>query len=183
MPIGDLWKQVEGRPEPFSMRCHDCHAPLSRTDAACASCGWKNVLDCPDCARPMSVESHAGLRLDVCKSCKGIWFDHHELETIWGGSFDRALQRRNLSRRDALGSAADASGDVLFNALFFAPDLVYLGGYAAANVAAASVEAMRGLPGAIGSAPEVAASTFEAVGEAAGNVFEVILSIIAGFFD
>lgn len=182
LPIAELRKQVKGRPEPFSMRCHDCFAPLSRGDSECASCGWKNILDCPDCARPMSVESHAGLRLDVCRSCKGIWFDQHELETIWSSSFDLALQRRNLSRRDALGSAAEATGDVLFNALFFAPDLVYMGGYAAANAAAASIEVARALPGAISAAPEVAASAFEAVGEAAGSVFEIILGIIADLF-
>ncbi|HEX2188947.1 MAG TPA: zf-TFIIB domain-containing protein, partial [Longimicrobiaceae bacterium] len=93
-----LWKRVEKRGYRFRMRCHDCHASLERADEACPACGWSNVLGCPACDRPMRVESHAGLRLDVCRECRGVWFDHHELEAVWGASFDQALQRRRLGR-------------------------------------------------------------------------------------
>lgn len=179
----ELWKQVERRSEPFVAVCHDCGTPTSRAASGCALCGWKGVLDCPDCARPMATRTHAGLRLDVCESCKGVWFDNHELQVIWGKGLERALERRRLSRRDALGTAADVGSEVLFNALFFAPDLVYLGGRAAAGAASATIDVARHLPEAIGAAPEVAASAVDAIGEAAASVFEVILSIVAALFD
>lgn len=183
LPKGEVWKHVEPSRETFSMRCHDCHALLDRAEEKCPSCGWQNVLECPSCARPMKTEAHAGLRLDVCRHCKGIWFDRHELEEIWGASFDRSLQKRNLSRGDAVAGAADATGDVLFTALFFAPDLVFYGARAAGHAAAASADAISHLPAALASTPEMASSAFEAVGEAAGSVFETIFEIIAGLFD
>src|SRR5690606_13964118 len=142
-------------------------------------------LECPACARPMSTETHAGLRLDVCRECRGVWFDHHELAEIWKESFDSSIRRRG--RKDGVGTAvatgADVAGEVLLNSLFFAPDLVFYGARAAGAAAGAAAEVVSNLPGAIGAAPEVAAAAVEAAGEAAGSVFRVIVEIISGIFD
>lgn len=179
----ELWKRVEKRSHPFRMRCHDCHAPLERADEECPACGWSNVLDCPACDRPMRVESHAGLRLDVCRDCRGVWFDHHELGAVWGASFDQALQRRSLGRGGSVASAGEAGGAVLLDTLFYAPELAFYGVHAAGHAAAGAAEAAGRLPELAGAAPEAAAAAFEAVGEASGSVFEVIVSVIGEIFE
>ncbi len=179
----DLWRQVEKRGDRFRMRCHDCHAPLERAEEKCPACGWTNTLACPGCDTPMRVESHAGLRLDVCRGCRGVWFDHHELEAIWGASFDHALQRRRLSAGGTLAAVGDGAGDVLLHTLFFSPDLLYYGVRGAGHAVAASAELVAHVPGALAAAPGAASTVFEVAGEAAGAVFEAIVSIIAGIFD
>jgi len=173
----------EPRQTIFQMRCHDCHAPMERAASACPGCGWNNRLDCPACDRQMQTEEHAGLRLDVCRECKGVWFDRHELKAIWGPNFDHSLQNRNRSGSGAVAAAADGAGDVLFTTLFFAPEFLYLGASAAANLASASARAIPSLPEAAAAAPGAAATIFEAAGEAAGSVFEVIVDIVSGIFD
>ncbi len=183
VPKRELWKRIQPRPSGLRTRCHDCHAPLERTAEKCPACGWINTLDCPGCERPMRVDSYQGLRLDLCRDCKGVWFDHHELQAIWSMSFDRALQKRGLSRRDALTTAGDGAGELLFDTLLYAPDLVYYGARAAGQAVSASAEAISQVPGALASAPEAASTVYEAVGEGAGSVFEVVVEIIGGLFD
>jgi Zn-finger nucleic acid-binding protein len=180
----ELWQQVEPRHFAFRMRCHDCHAPMERADEACPACGWTNLLDCPACQHPMRVEMHAGLRLDLCRGCKGIWFDHHELKAIWSASFDRALRKGPLPHGTAAGAVADgAASHALFDVLFFGPDLAYHGARAAGHAAVAAADLLSQLPEAIAGTPEAAASVFEAAGEASGSVFGVVVEIIGGIFE
>ena len=183
LPGGEIRKQLGPRHVAFRTRCHDCHAQLQRADEKCPACGWMNHLDCPECATPMRVESHAGLRLDVCRTCKGAWFDHHELQAIWTAHFDQALRKRHLPAGTALRTAGDGAGDVLFDVLFYAPNLAFHGARAAGHAVSASVEVAARVPGALASTPEAASAAFEAVGEAAGGVFEVIVGILGGIFD
>lgn len=183
VPQDELWRQVGRDRSDTLTRCHDCHAPLERGAERCAGCGRSNVLDCPDCNQPMRVESFRSLRLDVCRRCEGVWFDRDELAAIWSVALDRSLAKRNLPRGKAVGDVAEEGGELLMSTLFFAPDLVFYGAYAAGHAAGAAVEAASRLPDAIGAAPELAGSAFEAVGEAAGSVFETILEIISGIFD
>jgi Zn-finger nucleic acid-binding protein len=167
----------------FQMRCHDCHALMDRATEACAACGWNNILCCPSCDQPMRMEEHAGIRLDVCRACRGVWFDHHELKAIWGPSFDTALRKRSRSRRELLSRGVDDAGDVLFGAIFYAPELAYLGARAVGGVAMASAEVVSRLPAALASTPDAASTLFEAAGDAAGAVFGVVVDIIGGIFD
>ncbi len=179
----ELLNRVEQRPFAFRMHCHDCHAPMERAEEACPVCGWTNRLDCPACERPMRVESHAGLRLDLCRECKGVWFDHHELKAIWGASFDRALRKQPLLQSDTAGVVGEGAGQLLFETLFYAPDLVYYGARAAGHAAIASAEMASRLPEAMVATPEAASTVFEAAGEAAGSVFEVVVEILGGIFE
>jgi Zn-finger nucleic acid-binding protein len=184
----ELWRYVTPRVTEFRMRCHSCHAALSRDAQSCAACGWTNVLDCPACLQPMRTESYGGLRIDVCHGCKGVWFDNHELQAIWGAHFDRALRTRDLPRRTGTSSAVPersqyGPADALLDTIFFAPDLVYLGVHGVGQTVAASAEAAARLPDAVSASPEVAALVVEAVGEAAGSVFEVVVGVIGGIFD
>ena len=106
----------------------------------------------------------ADLTLDVCKRCKGVWFDHHELEAIWEMERDRLLTR---GRGGKVARPTEVGSEVLFQTVFWAPDLVFVGAHAAGHTVAAAAEASTALG---------------AVGDAAGSVFETILEIVAGIF-
>lgn len=162
-----LWSRIAVRDEPHRAQCHSCRGFLDRDAPKCGGCGAKTRLDCPACDTRMLQVRQSALTLDVCKRCKGVWFDHHELEEIWKLELDRFVAKRGkggkLARR-----AGHTGGDVLVETLFWTPDLVFLGGHAALHGAAAAAEA--------------APAALDAVGGAAGGVFETIVEIVAGVF-
>lgn len=175
LPPAAFWAAV-GRPKQAPVPpCHDCHTPFSRAEPACPACGREPVIDCPACDRPMHGEAREGIHLDVCRHCRGVWFDHGELETVWRLQAAGAVQRRPEV-------AAYAAGDVLLDVLFFAPDLYVYGAYGTVQAVGAAAEAVAHLPGAVAAAPEVAVAAVEVAGEAAGGVFEVVVSIFEGIF-
>ena len=163
-----LWREVVRREEPHAMLCHSCRSPMSRDAVKCAVCSWTVELDCPTCARPLELSREADMSLDYCRHCKGVWFDHTELAGIWKLEMNAAVRRRR-------GTAAAAGGDVLFDALYFDPFLMYYGVHAVGAAAQGLGHAAAGSAGALG---EVAG----AAGEAAAGVFETIVEIIAGIF-
>ncbi|MDF2773289.1 MAG: hypothetical protein K0S86_2784 [Geminicoccaceae bacterium] len=159
-----LHTHVPTRAERVRPPCLECHAPLDRDAEKCDVCGRRNILDCPVCAEPMERREHAGLILDFCKRCHGVWFDNAELSAIWRVNLAKA---NALSSRRGRGSEALAvTGDVLVNAMFWTPDLVIYGGMAAGHAAG-----------------EVAGAAAEAVGGAAEGVFSTVMEIISGLFD
>lgn len=178
----EVRERIRWSPGRVPMHCHDCHAPLARDAESCASCGWSNRLECPGCARPMRVETHANLRLDVCRGCRGVWFDRHELAAIWSASFDSALQRRGQTRAPVLAATETAADAVLLDTLFYAPDLFYFGGRAVAEAGGAALNGLSHVPELAAAVPDAASTAFEAVGEAATGVFEVVVDVIGGIF-
>lgn len=176
----ELWQHLVPRPRPMRVPCHDCHTPMERSDAVCTQCGWTNLLDCPVCDALMRVESHAGIRLDVCRTCKGVWFDHHELKEIWSTQFDRVLHRRSLATTGAKGgdTVERVMEDVLFHAVFLAPDALAQGTAASVHSIASATD----VAGAMAALPEASGAVLEAAGEAASGVFDTVVEIIAGVF-
>jgi Zn-finger nucleic acid-binding protein len=171
-PAQSLWSRVERRTEHFRMPCHNCQAIIDRNAAECSACGWKNVLQCPSCDRPMQAETHDGLRLDVCRKCRGVWFDHIELEAIWAISL--TPKRAPAGGRNQLG-ATDVGWGVA-EVLVYSPDLLFYGAHASGML-------IEGASGALSNAPELLGSAAGAVGDAAGGVFEAIVEIISGIFN
>ena len=165
--LGEVQRLRGQRPEALRARvpvregkhraqCHSCRAFVDRDSPVCAACGAKTQLACPACERLMLQVPRAGVTLDVCTKCKGVWFDHHELEAIW------RLERSRVAARSD-GQGADAVAEAL---LWTGPDVAAVG---AAQVADAAAEA---------------APTFlEGVAEAAGNVFESLVEIVTGLFE
>ena len=183
LPRGSLTEAPELHlPTVRQGRCHACHAPLDRAAQQCAACGRSSLLDCPRCDRPMLVQQAGGLRLDICPTCKGAWFDHHELEAIWGQEFERALARRDLPGHGAALATADVGSELLFHSVIFGPDLLLPLAAAGGEAMSTSADALSQLPEALQATPELAAQAFEAVGEAAGGVFEAVVDIIGGIF-
>jgi Zn-finger nucleic acid-binding protein len=168
-----LWDRVGLRDEPFRMQCHGCHIPMDRNAASCPTCGWRNTIDCPVCERPMEAQTHEGLRLDACRSCKGVWFDHVELAAIWSLAVDRAVQRRPSPTTTP--AVVEDAGSVLLYTLAYSPDLVLYGARAAGYAVSTSAEALA-------NAPEAAVGLIGGAGEAAASVFEAVLDIISDLF-
>ena len=149
-------------------RCHSCHAHVSRHDDKCPACGHLVTIDCPPCDHPMERTVRGSLTLDVCRKCKGVWFDHHELEQIWKDELGKAIESRSVS-------GEMTRGDVLAESLMWNPYLMFYGVDAAAHVLAAGAQGLTNAPEAIAGAVDVA-------GEAAASVFEVIAGIIGELF-
>jgi len=154
-----LWAHVEARPDDFRMKCHECLATLKRNDGRCPACGRENVLHCPRCSRAMNRVSHDNLVLDVCRRCRGVWFDNTELAQIWNMKVT-AMERR-------AGDSAPVSDDslVLHALIWTDPTVMYLGAHAAANVA------------------PLAAAAVENTGELAGSVLDAIGGVIQSVFE
>ena len=145
--------------------CIGCHAPLDRDAEKCGACGERNVLHCPSCDREMDRREHAGLILDFCRECHGVWFDNAELSAIWRVNLTAGRQFGSTPRTTATGIAA-ATADGLVEAMFWSPHLVVHGGAAVVDL--------------VGHAAGPAA---EAIGGAAEGVFSAVLEIISGLFD
>jgi Zn-finger nucleic acid-binding protein len=128
------------------------------------------------CDRVMAVHTHEGLRLDSCRSCRGVWFDHVELAAIWSVALDRAAHRRPTgTSRATMPAAAEDGAFILVHALAYSPEVVLYGARAAGYAVSASSEALA-------SAPEAAVGLIGGAGEAAASVFETVLDIISGLF-
>ena len=145
--------------------CLGCHAPLDRDAEKCAACGERNVLHCPSCDREMDRREHAGLILDFCRDCHGVWFDNAELSAIWRVNLSASGNLRS-ARRTSAGDIGAATADGLVEAMFWSPHLVVHGGAAVIDL--------------VGHAAGPAA---EAIGGAAEGVFSAVLEIISGLFD
>jgi hypothetical protein len=112
-----------------------------------------------------------GVKLDVCRRCRGAWFDNGELAAIWNRQVG-ALARHHPGRPV---SANEVAGDYFFlNAFLWAPDVAFhsMQGGAAVVDAAASA----------GGVAEIAGSVVEGTGELAGSVFETIAGLIGDLF-
>lgn len=169
---GALWQAIARRDEAFRMGCHGCQAFLERDAESCPACGWRNVLDCPICQQPMDAATHQGVRLDACRSCKGVWFDHDELASIWRLEFVSSLQKR---RAPGAPSVAADGALVVLDALSYSPWLAFEGAHLAGHAVAASAEVLS-------HAPEAAVVAVEVAGDAAAGVFETIVEILSGLF-
>ena len=177
-PSAALWARIARQQAEPVTPCHNCHAPLSREVEKCEACGSKNLIDCPVCDRLMLRQQvpGIGIHVDACRTCRGVWFDHSELDTIW----KLQLPGTSVAGQRGRATSADTAGDVALGMLWFAPDLLVHGAIGAAHTAAHLPGAVAGLAGA---APEAAANLAGAAGEAAGGIFESIASIIAGIFE
>lgn len=155
-----LWAKVALRDAAYRMKCHNCHASMGRNDSRCGACGWTNTLDCPVCAKYLETVEHGGLRLDVCRRCRGAWFDSVELSRIWNRSVDALAARRNRGR----------SPDRVEADWFFLPDVIWWPGPLTGPVPAPPI----GLSGApVLDTPDVGdGGFFSSLGNALGSAAE-----------
>ena len=169
-----IGRTIELRESAFRMPCHSCHAVMDRNEATCPACGWKNILSCPTCEKSLERVDRDGMTLDVCRSCRGVWFDNHELAEIWNMEV-----QRNLPTVTGADGSVGVADYFLLDAVLWAPDLVFLSAHGAASLAGGVAEVAGG---GLEGVAEVAGGAVEGVTEVAGGVFEIIAEIIAGIF-
>lgn len=171
-PPDALWKLVQQRHDPHRGPCHQCQAIIDRNADRCEACGEANRIECPSCQREMDVQTHEGLRLDTCRHCRGVWFDHIELEAVWKLAVTSAKSARTGRGQDA----AEIGSYLLLDTLMWSPHLVVYGAHAAGMAIQSGAQALT-------HAPEVAGAVVEGAGEVAAGAFEAIVAIISGIFD
>ena len=162
-----LWARIELHSDAFRMKCHRCQAAFERNKASCPACGWENVLSCPACRNRLTAVERDGLRLDVCRRCRGVWFDNTELAAIWNSTVT-ALAGRG-GRVPATRNADNFLLDMVLFSTLTDPYVTVLGAHAVGQVA--------------GGVAEVAGGAIEATGEAASSVFGVIADLLGSIFD
>lgn len=168
------------------MQCHSCHASMARNLGKCTACGWKNVLDCPCCEKALTPLQRDGLKIDVCKSCRGAWFDNSELAEIWNRSVTAAAARHGgaepperffggyflvdaLIWHSVLGSHSTAAS--------VAPDIATAGALDA--VAGGGIGEFAG--GVVGGVGDAAGTVVDSAGEVAGGLFDSVADIFDSF--
>ncbi|HLL82845.1 MAG TPA: zf-TFIIB domain-containing protein [Longimicrobium sp.] len=156
------------------MACRGCEARIQRAAAACDACGHKNVVDCPVCDRPMEREGTTGLRLDVCRGCRGAWFDNGQLRAIW-----KAQAALAIAPAAAQADRHHGSVDVPLDAAEVVGRLAADGADGLAEGSMHLANAAGSLPEAAGGAFEGAASLLEVVG---GLLFDALAAILEGIF-
>lgn len=171
-----LWAKVTLRDAAYRMKCHNCHASMDRNAERCPSCGRANAIDCPVCTAPLQPIRQDGVRVEICRRCRGAWFDNVELADIWNRTVDAVARRR----------AAAAPRDVTADG-FFLPDLVWwpvpipAPGPAAVSpvdVTPPSVADAGG--GFFDSVGDALGGAAESTGDLAGDVFGSIADIFDG---
>ena len=175
----EAWRKVSLSAEAYKMSCHGCRALIDRNAARCPACGWRNVLGCPMCARPMERREVRGHHLDFCDLRHGVWFDRIELAEIWNLEVEAAAKRRSPVAWEAAGDAAYVGAEAM-EFLLWNPDLAEAGARAVAGGARAVAMAASEL--AV-DAPQILSGVVEATGDLAGGVFEAIFEIIGAILD
>jgi Zn-finger nucleic acid-binding protein len=165
------------------MQCHSCHASMARNLGKCTACGWKNVLDCPRCEKPLTPVQTDGLKIDVCKSCRGAWFDNSELAEIWNRSMSAAARRSEILEPEEREYAGGFILETLFWSSMFhghspgAAVATDVAGMGTAGVADAALGA------GVGGIGEVAGGVTDGIGDAAGGIVDSVGDAAGGFFD
>jgi Zn-finger nucleic acid-binding protein len=71
----------------YAVPCSDCDQPMTRNAAECSRCGRENTIDCPGCGSPLERVRGEQFTVDVCRDCRGAWFDNIDLSAVWNLQF------------------------------------------------------------------------------------------------
>ena len=72
----------------YTVECESCGHPMTRNSAECGECGHVNTIDCPGCENELERVPSELFTVDVCRSCRGVWFDNIDLSQVWDLQFD-----------------------------------------------------------------------------------------------
>lgn len=72
----------------YTVECQ-CGHFMTRNAGECPSCGHENVIDCPSCSSTLERVRSDQFTVDVCRDCRGVWFDNIDLSAVWNLQFDR----------------------------------------------------------------------------------------------
>ncbi len=71
-----------------TVECSSCGNGMTRNAAECKSCGHDNTINCPSCSAELERVQSEVFTVDVCRECRGVWFDNMDLSAVWNLQFD-----------------------------------------------------------------------------------------------
>lgn len=74
----------------YAVDCPKCGHPISRNSGECGSCGRPNTIDCPTCNSELERVRSDKFTVDVCRDCRGVWFDNIDLSAVWNLQFEKS---------------------------------------------------------------------------------------------
>jgi Zn-finger nucleic acid-binding protein len=169
------------RPGHGRQSCRGCGRHLAKLEHECPNCETCQVLPCLSCGRGMRLVETAGVTLDVCVPCRGVWFDRGELGLIIYNHRNELQRRIKAEGQDV--ALRERSGLTPFD---FVPDLTSVGdlaagaGKVAVNFTSTAVDG--GAGEVVSSAGKFAASAGDAVAEGASVAVEAVVDVVAGIF-
>jgi len=172
-----LLRRIELAEDVYKMNCHTCHELMDRNVDNCPSCGAPNTLDCPGCNKKMKAVTYKNMKLDVCDSCKSVWFDEIELSELWNMNLDKLAKKRNLGL--IAPDALDGGVELFLDVMMWNPGLIAQGTEVIMGAGGKLLDAA----GSLDNAPEIAGNVIEASGEFAGKIFGAIAQIIGELLD
>jgi hypothetical protein len=167
-----FWALIQDRAEIARALCHQCQALMPRDQDRCPACDKEQVFGCPACQEPMKKVLSGDARLDRCERCKGIWFDHHELASVW----QRAAARVATHYPKGDPAVLPAVGEAVLEVVAYNPGLAFYGAEAAGRLVVGAVDVL------VNVAPGVLASAADMAGDVAAAAFEAIVEIIGSVF-
>lgn len=196
-----LLQDVRIQAEVFMMACHQCHQLMPRGAEKCSHCRWQNRLDCPVCEKQMQRKAFSGLTLDLCRHCKGVWFDNHELAQLWNahlGDLPGADEMPRAKVSEVFRSPtsldpldAELAAWVALDVLEASPEIAWGMAQAAGALAEVSTGFVSTLSNleladvgdALGSGFEAVAAGTEGLLSVSGSLFESIAEILGSLFE
>lgn len=83
------------RKQLFTVVCPSCGHQVTRNAPACKSCGRENIVNCPICSSGLERVQSERFTLDVCRGCRGVWFDNIDLSAVWNLEFESSAEVRD----------------------------------------------------------------------------------------
>lgn len=74
----------------FAVECPSCEHSMTRNAAVCPACGAENIIACPACGSDLERVQGEQFTVDVCQSCRGVWFDNIDLSAVWNLQFNKS---------------------------------------------------------------------------------------------
>ena len=182
----------------YLMKCHSCQATMDRNEEKCSTCGEKNVISCPVCARQLRRVEKDEVSLDVCSHCKGVWFDNTELASLWNrtvSSTGKGTQPTTHTGNSFLDvvlldpdigpsfDIAGAAGSVVEGAADLAGFLVEGAAHAAGSIVGGAADAASAIVGGAGEVAGGDDAVAEGAAEVGGAFFEVVGGILGSLGD
>lgn len=152
--------------------CRNCDALFDQVRERCRVCLKPQAIGCVRCLMPMEMLEIAGVGLDVCRTCRLVWFDRGELGLLLkrhAGALQQRLTHRPRSALAQVGSSFLQHPDALSGGF----DLARVGVEVASRVVS---------EGGASAVVEVAASAGEAAVELSAGALDVLAGILSDIF-
>jgi hypothetical protein len=153
--------------------CRHCNALFDRVGQRCRRCLKDQTLCCVGCLMPMQVIEVMGVSLDVCRSCRMVWFDRGELGL---------LTRRHPAelQRSLTPSHGASFPGTMADAVVYGSDAVGLLGHLAHGSAEAAIGVVNDVSTA--RAVESVAVVGDGATELAAGAIDVLVGILSDIF-